>query len=292
MTATQTETITGDEIFFNFIELHASDLPYAGDLVSKLQSGEVHGFVVKNLLSAEEVQNVLSTLKKYMDANAMPTPSGRIFPCPFAVISDSGERLDTYYNSLAVLHDIVAKDPAMRLVQQRVDAFFKAVAADFEVSIPINKVKGLPVCEGTYREFPKDKGGLFVHCGHLFQQQTQKYYELLANDIDMADQLSFFLKLQDSEEGGELTIYDMLWKDVVGKATPDENNSVIDAQGNTIYLKDVRQFKVMPLPGDILVFSGGPIWHRVEDIKGETSRITYGGFVNYSQNGKELFYWA
>jgi hypothetical protein len=67
---------------------------------------------------------------------------------------------------------------------------------------------------------------------------------------------------------------------------------VIDARGNTIYLKDVEQFTVKPLAGDVLIFSGGPIWHRVEDIKGDTSRITYGGFLNFSKDGKELFYWA
>jgi hypothetical protein len=84
----------------------------------------------------------------------------------------------------------------------------------------------------------------------------------------------------------------MTWKDVIGKATPTENESVIDAKGNTIYLKDVRQFTVKPLPGDILVFSGGPIWHRVENIKGDTPRITFGGFLNFSKDEKELFYWS
>ena len=158
--------------------------------------------------------------------------------------------------------------------------------------MPTNKIKGLPVSEGCFRVFYKDRGGLFVHCGNLFQQQSEYYYSLLSNDIDMSDQLSFFFNLQNTEVGGELTIYDLLWKDVVGKASPDENDSVIDAKGNTIYLKDVEQFTVKPEPGDILVFSGGPIWHRVENIKGDTPRITYGGFVNFSNDGKEIYYWS
>jgi len=84
----------------------------------------------------------------------------------------------------------------------------------------------------------------------------------------------------------------MLWKDVKRKKSADENDSVIDDNGNTIMLKDLRSFSVKPMPGDILVFSGGPIWHRVENIKGETPRITFGGFLNYSKDDKELFYWA
>ena len=108
----------------------------------------------------------------------------------------------------------------------------------------------------------------------------------------MDDQLSYFLVLQQSEAGGELTIYDMLWDTVKRKESPENNDFVIDDNDNPIYVDQVRSFAVKPQPGDILVFSGGPIWHRVEDIKGASPRITFGGFLNFSKNQKELFYWS
>jgi len=98
--------------------------------------------------------------------------------------------------------------------------------------------------------------------------------------------------MQNSESGGELTIYDMLWDNVKSKASPEENNYVIDEAGRDLYLKDVRSFSVRPKVGDILIFAGGPIWHRVENIKGTIPRITFGGFLNFSKDGKELFYWS
>lgn len=289
---TETSTIKGDEIFFNFIEIPVENISESGDLIRKLRSGEIHGFVLKNLFSQQEIKDILSAIEAPVAENAMVTPYGKMYPTPFATITNSEDKLDNYYRALDNIHGLMDHVPALKLVRDRIEHFFKSVAQNYEVSVPINKIKGKPVSEGTYRIFYKEKGGLFVHCGNLFQQQAQYYYSLLANDIDLDDQLSFFVNLQNSEAGGELTIYDMLWKDVVGKATPEENDSVIDAKGNTIYLKDVRQFIVKPLPGDILVFSGGPIWHRVENIKGDTPRITYGGFVNFSNNEKELFYWS
>ena len=292
MLTEQAGTITGERIFFNFIEVQFDKLSESGDLIKKLKTGDIHGFVLKNLFSKQEIADILQAIEKPLEVGAMNTPSGKMFPAPFAIITNSGERLDAYYESIKTIHDLMDQVPAVKLVRDRVEHFFRSVAKDYQVSVPINKVKGIPVSEGCFRVFYKDRGGLFVHCGNLFQQQSEYYYSLLSNDIDMNDQLSFFFNLQNTEIGGELTIYDMLWKNVIGKATPDENDSVIDAKGNTIYLKDVEQFTVKPQPGDILVFAGGPIWHRVENIKGDTPRITYGGFVNFSNDGKEIFYWS
>ena len=288
----EASTIKGNDFFFNFIEVPIENISESGDLIRKLKTGELHGFVLRNLFSSNEIAEILAAIAKPIEENAMITPYGKMYPVPFATISNAEEKLDNYYKSLDHIYELTDRVPIVKLMRDRLAYCFKAVGKNYKVSVPINKIKNRPVYEGTFRIFFKDKGGLFVHCGNLFQQQTEYYYSLLANDVDLNDQLSYFLNLQNTEVGGELTIYNMTWKDVIGKATPTENESVIDAKGNTIYLKDVRQFTVKPLPGDILVFSGGPIWHRVENIKGDTPRITFGGFLNFSKDEKELFYWS
>ena len=102
----------------------------------------------------------------------------------------------------------------------------------------------------------------------------------------------FFLVLQNSEIGGELTIYDMHWKDIKHKDSIEENNYVLDPGGKRVYLDALRSFYVKPNPGDILIFSGGPIWHRVENIRGKNPRITFGGFLNFTPDDKGLRYWG
>ena len=287
-----TDRIYGDRIFFNFVEVSAEKLPESGDLIRKIKNNEIQGFLVKEFFTAHEVSDILKAIEKPVEEAAMDTSTGKMFPAPFAIITDSGERLDAFYKSLQYFDNLMERQPAVKNVKNKIDAFFKSVGKDFNVSVPVNKIKNLPVSAGCFRMFLPNMGGLFVHCGNLFQRQSEYYYSLLSNDIDMNDQLSFFWVLQNAETGGELTIYDMLWKDVKRKSSSEENESVIDDSGKTVYLKDISSFTVKPMPGDILVFSGGPIWHRVENIKGNTTRITYGGFVNFSKDGKEIFYWS
>jgi hypothetical protein len=287
-----TSTITGENIFFNFIEIPYATIAERGHLVSQIKTGKLDGFVMKNVFSASEIATIKSILDQLSDDQVLITPSGRLFPAPFAIITDSGERLNTYYDKLEKLYALMEAEPAIKACLDKMKDFFRAIAADYSVSVPSIKLKDAPVSAGTFRMFLPNQGGLHVHCGNLFQAQSEYYYSLIGNDIDKNDQLSYFLVIQQPEQGGELTIYDMLWRDVKVKASPEENDSVIDDSGNTIYLQDVAQFQVKPEPGDILVFAGGPIWHRVEDIKGSLPRITLGGFLNFSKDNKELFYWS
>ncbi len=289
---TNTDRIFGEDIFFNFIEVPFSEIDQRGDLVSQIRSRTLDGFIMKNVYSLDEVSDIKNFLSNLDESEFMPTPSGKIFPAPFAIITNTEEKLDSYYRKLArfdnykTSHDVVGK------LMTKLDSFFKKVAKNYQVSIPFNKIKDKEVAPGTFRMFFPGMGGLHVHCGNLFQAQSMFYYSLIKNNIDMNDQLSYFVVLQQPEAGGELTIYNMLWDKVKRKESPENNEFVIDDSGNFIYVKDVPSFAVKPKPGDVLVFSGGPIWHRVEDIKGAIPRITFGGFLNFSKGGSELYYWS
>jgi hypothetical protein len=286
------EIIYGEKIFFNFIEVPFEELSHSGELIKKVKKQEIHGFVIKNAFSNEEVEKIKVALARLPRENNMATPSGEIFPAPFAVMSNSEDMLNMYFDKLNLLHSFVANEPVIQALLEKMDLIFKAVGGDYKVSIPVNKIRHAHVAAGTFRTFMPGKGGLHVHCGNLFQAQSLHYYSLIENDIDMDDQLSYFLVLQNSEQGGELTIYDMLWENVKRKESPEENEFVIDDNDKPVYLKDVPSFSVKPKAGDILIFAGGPIWHRVENIGGAMPRITLGGFLNFSKDDKELYYWS
>ena len=288
----QSEVIYGDKIFFNFIEVPYDKIEESGELVKKLKSQEIHVFVIRNVFSEAEIAEVKSALFRVPEADMMQTPSGRLFPAPFAAMSDTGSMLDMYFNKLHTLYAVMEKEPAIKALHEKMDHIFKSVSKNYQVSIPHNNIRHAPVSAGTFRIFMPGKGGLHVHCGNLFQAQSEQFYSLIENDVDRDDQLSYFLVLQNSETGGELTIYDMLWDNVKRKETQEENDFVIDDNDKRIYLKDVASFSVRPKVGDILMFCGGPIWHRVENIGGAIPRITFGGFLNYSNDDKELFYYS
>jgi hypothetical protein len=285
--------VYGEEIFFKFIEVPFSEVESNGDLVSRIKTNDIAGFIVKNVFTAAEIDFLKGFLKSTMkEEDFMPTPTGKIFPAPFAVISDQEAQLALYYEKLTRFNTYKDSIPELKAFNTKLDKFFKLVASNYKVTVPVNKIKDKEVAPGTFRMFYPGKGGLHVHCGNLFQAQSMFYYSLIKNDIDMDDQLSYFVVLQQSEKGGELTIYDMLWDKVKRKESPENNEFVIDDEGNHIYVDKIKSFAVRPEPGDILIFSGGPIWHRVEDIKGENPRITFGGFLNFSKNEEELYYWS
>jgi hypothetical protein len=287
-----TDRIYGKEIFFNFKEFEYAEASAHRDLIHQIKTNQLDGFIMKNVFSEDEINHLKSFLETLGADDLMPTPSGKIFPSPFATITDTQERLDAYYSKLERFNRYKGENKYVGLLAERLNNFFIEVGGNYQVKVPYNKIKDKPVAPGTFRLFYPNMGGLHVHCGNLFQAQSMFFYSLIKDDIDMDGQLSYFIVLQQSEQGGELTIYDMLWDKVKRKESPENNEFVIDDEGKSIYVNTLESFAVRPKMGDILVFSGGPIWHRVEDIKGASPRITFGGFLNFSKDSKELYYWS
>lgn len=282
----------GIEGTFNFIEITDIYSENNLKLVNQIKNRNLDGFIAKSLLSEEEVTSVVNFLSNLNEELYMQTPSGKIFPRPFAIITDIDEKLNEYKSYIEILNERKNSNAAIKLIFDKLDKYIKFCSSGFKVSNPVIKVNDVPVSEGTFRYLFKEKGGLYVHSGNYFQEQNEFFYSVIKNDIDMNDQLSYFIVLQNSEDGGELTLYDLIWEKGQTKDNPHNNEFVFLKDGSKVYIKDLSILKLKPKAGDLLMFYGGYIWHRVEDIKGDTPRITLGGFLNFSKDGKELFYWS
>ncbi|MCO5233299.1 MAG: 2OG-Fe(II) oxygenase [Chitinophagales bacterium] len=285
MSTQKGKTIIGDDRFYDIIELDYQDAIQQGDIISKIHAWDIQGAVIKNVLSESEVNEVIQNMAKIPTEAILHTDTGTSFPDPFATITNGGERLDNYINKKNILYSL----PFTNLLE-KIDAFFSSIETKIKSEVPELKTRSTPAVPGNFRVLPEEKGGLFVHCGYLFQKKSPFYYEVVS-DMVKEGQLSYFMVLQNADEGGELTLYDMLWKDIQDKDNFIENRYVLQPNGEKLYLKDVRQFYIKPNPGDIFIFSGGPIWHRVEPVKGQ-DRITFGGFVNFSADSKTCYYWS
>lgn len=282
---------TPQPCFIKFKLVDATCNDATSGLINDVLTGTIDGFVGRGLFSLEEIEEVLRSLSFVKESHWMKTPFGRNFPLPFAVINDKGS-LDEYFQRLGLLQELISENQPVNMIFQRLEGFLSVAGAQFNVSVPKNSVKQAPVVPGTFRYMMPCKGGLFIHCGNLFQRQSEFFYTMLEGDINMENQLSYFIVLQNPESGGELTLYDMLWKDVQKKDHPENNDYVLDRDGKRIYVRGLNKVHIRPEVGDILIFNGGPIWHRVEDISGILPRITLGGFVNFSKDRKDLFYWS
>ena len=42
----------------------------------------------------------------------------------------------------------------------------------------------------------------------------------------------------------------------------------------------------------MVVFGSGRLYHRVEQVRGPRSRVTFGGFLAFDKDRKRIFYWS
>ncbi len=49
--------------------------------------------------------------------------------------------------------------------------------------------------------------------------------------------------------------------------------------------------KIRPIKGDIIIFQGGNIWHKIETVMRKNPRISFSGFMEISLDKKKFYYW-
>jgi hypothetical protein len=255
-------------------------------LINDVHQMKIDGFILKNVFSKEEVKEFLELTNEIETNDFLKTNTGTIIPDPFATISNLEERFQNYKYKKNKFDTF-----GFEKFFGKLDEIMRFVGAPFEVQVPKLRQDPSNAVPATIRHFYPNMGGLFVHCGYLFQVQSPIYYQAV-EPMKKEGQLSFFIVIQQPESGGELTLYDMVWEQVNSKDAPENNDFVLDKNGSKVYLKDVESKKFNPEPGDLLIFYGGKIWHRVEPILGTKPRITLGGFINFSDDEKKCFYWS
>ena len=134
-----------------------------------------------------------------------------------------------------------------------------------------------------------------VHCGNYFGQTFERFYEDLTKKVAVENQMSFFIMLQEPDAGGELSLFNFRWKKGQTKDSPSEDNEIIQPDGSRMDVNNnsnITKDKIDPKKGDMILFQGGNIWHKVETIQGQKPRITFGGFIGISVNKDKFYYWS
>ena len=171
----------------------------------------------------------------------------------------------------------------MEPFEQRVERLFHSLSGGRQVRLA-HFSDGRAYTPATIRILPVG-GQLAPHCGNeMFNRPS---YEHLHSIVDEHDQISYFLTLQEAEQGGGLIIYSLKWSDV-GPA-----NILPDGRSNVgSLLAESEWMEVRPSAGDVLMFDGGRYLHRVDWVGGSRTRWTMGGFLMFDQSGQNLLYWA
>jgi hypothetical protein len=237
-----------------------------------------------------------------MDTNEMiPTGVGHSYPRLFAQMvkpdddfSSERENIKSYFSECEKLPETL-KNHIQFDITDRIESVFNKISGGRNIEIP----KGFDG-EGNYPgtsiriNYP-GKGFIMVHCGNYFQQEFPQFYDHLVTEVNVKDQLSYFLTVNPAEVGGELTLFDLLWEEGQTKTSARHDNEVFLSNGDRLDSSPdspLKRMKVKPNAGDLLIFSGGPIWHKVELVEGTENRITIGGFMSFTENKETIKYWT
>lgn len=288
----------------NFITIDAKDLPVQyPHALQDLFEAKLHGFLVKNFLSPPEVKTLLEAHSQLTAEELTHTPVGHFFPQVFPEFSRAHTTAtdeqkpavaDAYFEFNEQVQNNFEKRFGVDLYA-RFKSFFESIASQRPVESPAGFGGRGRYAFGTFRNFIPGKGFLAIHCGNYFQTLYEPVYKHLMQEVKVKNQMSFFVMLQRADEGGNLTVFNLRWQDGMSKTEMMNDVEVILPDGRKVYPDTDEGFQkqdMKPQPGDVILFQGGNIWHRVSNVEGSKPRITFGGFISPDHAEKKFYFWA
>ncbi|PBQ30973.1 hypothetical protein CNR22_04040 [Sphingobacteriaceae bacterium] len=288
---------------YNFETLTLDELLKRGDTIHDLYTNAADGFLIKNFLTTQEVDTILSHIDIAENDNPAHTPVGYTYPPVFAEFSSRVSR-EAESNREAAINSYFEKTSAFNRdfaatfgvdVKERIEKTYSQISGNREILVAEGMEGKGHYPFATFRCLVPDKGLMSVHCGNYFGKTFEAFYKDLTKKVAVENQMSFFIMLQEPEAGGELTLFNFRWKAGQTKSNPSEDNEIIQPDGSKMYVEDdanIIKDKIVPKKGDMILFQGGNIWHRVETIRGSTPRITFGGFIGISVDKQKFYYWS
>ena len=265
-------------------------------LMQDLLNEKVTGILIKDFLNEQEVQTALQGIKNQDHHEKTKINEGFYsYPLTFAQftqLQELGElTLSEYCDIASKLIKSQEQFLGIDLVQKLCD-FLLRYPTFGAVSPIIEKQSGKQLVPFTIRELLPGKGELIIHCENLFFNEFPRFFELLQAQDIKDNKLSYFLTLNAAQAGGELCCFDINWsrvkKRLENELLEDEDKQTIDIVNDV----NVQRHFIKPEPGDLLLFAGGNVWHRVEKVGGEQSRITLGGFIAETTTPDKYYIWS
>lgn len=288
---------------YNFQTINLSELLQKTDELYNLYTNASDGYLVKNFLTEDEVNIIMSNFDKVMNDNPAYTAVGFTYPTVFAEFSNrikdntDAEKqalIQSYFEKNLIFQETFVSEFGVD-VKGKLENMFNAISGGrgMQVADGMGGIGSYPFA--TFRYLTPEKGLMSVHCGNYFGKTFEKFYEDLTKKVAVTNQMSFFIMLQQPDEGGELSLFNFRWKDGQTKVSPSEDNEIIQPDGSKMFVNDnpnIVKDKIAPKKGDLIIFQGGNIWHKVEPVKGAKPRITLGGFMGISVNKDKFYYWS
>lgn len=244
------------------------------DGVNQIYKGEIDGMLIKQVFTKEEMFRAKHQLENSKNLRNH-VKYGETFG---TVLVEKVSNRVKYFQDVAVYRSELNKIFASGY-EARIKALLRKISGERKVEIASENNQTYAPAQIRFME--PNKGGLIIHKGS--QNLHNPPFAYLREITRIFEHLSYFLIIDKPEEGGELIVYDL---------PPEEaKKDVDDLIQNSAFEKCEKRY-ISPDIGDMVLFHGGTIWHKVADIKGKKSRISIGGFVALSKDDQKIFYWS
>lgn len=261
-------------------DVPVGDLAAWGDAIERIYAGTLDGMTIRGVLTPEEVAVGVERARAHADEHV---DHGKQIMFGTPLVGADGERRD-YHRNAWVINDRL---PTLFDVDfcGRVEAVLSQVGGGRPAEVPEEEGRGRYV-PATIRFLPPGGGVMHAHTANEFCNVWDAYGHL-REIARMWNSLSYFVVGQAPDEGGELVLYDLMWDD-----TPPDVAALGMSEERDALLERFPTRPIGPRPGDMILFTGGRIWHRVAPVGAGRERVTIGGFVALSQEGDRILYWS
>ncbi len=281
---------------YRFLDIDFKDLADHANGIDQLQNEEQDGFIIRNVFSQEEVNSIVNNYLKIPKEELNEVDNGMImYPAPFSLIDQNSDnsrgKLNEYYRGTETFWNRFSDQFGIDFVK-RCQNTIGQIAGGREGKTPEGEDGIGSYHPATFKHLVPGKGEFKAHCGNYFHKEFPTFYAHMKAISTIQNQMSYFVMLKPSQTGGELTLYDVSWEQAEIRRTGD---TVLEAKDGKLFdlldTKNVKRDQLKPNPGDMIVFSGGRIWHKVEVAQG-TERYTIGGFMSISKDNKSVYMWS
>lgn len=264
-------------VLARWTDVAVADLDAHPDGFARVHRGEHDGFLVRGVLGTDEA--AAFTERLFGSGLLHDNVGGRLLGMSLLGLPDRGP----YHAAAPTTRRHLDRLFGLSF-EERVEDVFRRLGGGRRVELPSDGPDAVYL-PATVRVLDPSAGGYRAHTGNEFVE-TYASYDHLRSIARTTDALSYFVVTQVPEEGGELVIYDLAWCDTPGELHQEFMTPVRDA-----WLESVPKAYLDPRPGDMIVFNGGRIWHKVADVSGREPRVTVGGFATLGRDDDVIHYW-
>ena len=263
-----------------WLDLPVAEISNHPDAIERIYAGTLDGMSIRGVFTEEEVATGVRRARTHADEF---NDYGKQIFFGTAIVGADDDRAD-YYAAAPIINDRVDELFDVDFVG-RIGQVLSAVGGGRPASVPSEEGRGdyVPI---TIRFLPPDGGVMHAHTANEFCNAWGSY-EHLRQIARMWNSLSYFVVGQRPDSGGELVLYDLMWDD-----TPEDVRALPMSEERDGLLERFGKTPVDLQVGDMILFTGGRIWHRVEPVHGERERVTIGGFAALSQDEEQVYFWS